>query len=364
MSDYQKVEYLQSSGMMTSPTGPYINTGYKAVSENYQIKSKFIVMNLVHNTVLFGGGSSTDIISAMMTSASQLKFYVGSGSVSSTLTSFTIGTEYEMECTANNGNLTVTLNGTSRSGAYSGTINKDYPLFIFANNSSGTAAQYSSLKVYWFQIYDNGILVRDFVPCYRKSDNVAGLYDKVNGVFYTNAGTGTFTLGPDVAGSVEPDNPSDTLIPIDFYNAMLRRRLFSNADAGVKIATGTVVSNSSVGYTISVSGTGVNISNIILFPETVFEDNYPYESLWSYDTYSLFYMTKSSGFYYYSDYGDSINLGTGYSQGNYIYKNNFNYVTTPGNFGYDIEGDSFNIYIAGNYGAFWAWGRTWRWIVW
>lgn len=55
-----------------------------------------------------------------------------------------------------------------------------------------------SMKHYSSQFYDNDILTRNFVPCYRKADNVAGLYDLVNGVFYTNAGTGTFIVGGNV----------------------------------------------------------------------------------------------------------------------------------------------------------------------
>lgn len=41
-------------------------------------------------------------------------------------------------------------------------------------------------------------IVCDFVPCYRKSDNKAGMYDLVNGEFYTNDGTGEFILGGEV----------------------------------------------------------------------------------------------------------------------------------------------------------------------
>jgi hypothetical protein len=37
-----------------------------------------------------------------------------------------------------------------------------------------------------------------FVPCYRKSDNVAGIYDLYTSTFYVNNGTGTFVVGPDV----------------------------------------------------------------------------------------------------------------------------------------------------------------------
>lgn len=35
-------------------------------------------------------------------------------------------------------------------------------------------------------------------PCYRKSDNEPGMYDVINNVFYTNVGSGSFGVGPDV----------------------------------------------------------------------------------------------------------------------------------------------------------------------
>lgn len=44
----------------------------------------------------------------------------------------------------------------------------------------------------------DGTPIRNFVPCYRVSDGVIGLYDTVEGKFYTNAGTGAFTKGADV----------------------------------------------------------------------------------------------------------------------------------------------------------------------
>ena len=34
-----------------------------------------------------------------------------------------------------------------------------------------------------------------YIPCYRKSDNVVGLYDIIADEFKTNAGTGSFTKG-------------------------------------------------------------------------------------------------------------------------------------------------------------------------
>ena len=43
-------------------------------------------------------------------------------------------------------------------------------------------------------MYDNGTLIRDFIPC-KNASGVIGLWDDVNGVFYQNAGSGTFDAG-------------------------------------------------------------------------------------------------------------------------------------------------------------------------
>lgn len=64
---------------------------------------------------------------------------------------------------------------------------------------NGTKAQdYYTGRIYSLKFIYDGDIVRDFVPCYRISDNVAGMYDMANGVFYTNSGSGSFTVGPDV----------------------------------------------------------------------------------------------------------------------------------------------------------------------
>ena len=69
------------------------------------------------------------------------------------------------------------------------------PLF---GNRSGANVYKGSFKLYYCKMWDESGMVRDFVPSYSKSDNEIGMYDTVNGVFYTNAGTGTFLKGDDV----------------------------------------------------------------------------------------------------------------------------------------------------------------------
>ena len=75
-----------------------------------------------------------------------------------------------------------------------GTFTTPYNLMLFAVNTKGTGSSYCSAKLWMCQIYDNGTLVRDFVPCINPA-GAAGLYDLVSGEFYGNSGTGSITYG-------------------------------------------------------------------------------------------------------------------------------------------------------------------------
>ena len=72
-------------------------------------------------------------------------------------------------------------------------------LYLFACNETNRPGYLpSKVKLYSCKIYNNRALVRDYIPCYRKSDGVIGLYDLVNDTFNTNIGTGTFKKGGDI----------------------------------------------------------------------------------------------------------------------------------------------------------------------
>lgn len=54
-------------------------------------------------------------------------------------------------------------------------------------------------RIYSCKIWNgSNVLIKDFIPCYRKSDNTPGMYDLVSESFITNGGTGTFLKGEDV----------------------------------------------------------------------------------------------------------------------------------------------------------------------
>lgn len=80
--------------------------------------------------------------------------------------------------------------------AYSGTNVK---LGIFKlgeiNNTWYNSSAWQIGKLYYYKLYDNDTLVRDFIPAKRISDGKCGLWDKVNFKFYTDESGGNFTAG-------------------------------------------------------------------------------------------------------------------------------------------------------------------------
>lgn len=65
-------------------------------------------------------------------------------------------------------------------------------LLLLAGTTSAGVRSVSPGTIYGCQIYDNGTLVRDFVPA-KNANDVIGLLDLVTQTFYTNAGSGSFT---------------------------------------------------------------------------------------------------------------------------------------------------------------------------
>ena len=222
-TEYQEVEYIESSGTQ------YIDTGYKPTSNNLRIACEF-EYTADHSASSVFGSESSGKYSIVPWGAPE--FYVGSSTQLLAQTT-ALNTKYALDAHANAGTLTVSLNGTTHSASYSGSILTTVNMGIFCNIIAGVASQFCSMKLYAMYIYDNGNLVRDFVPCYRKSDNVAGLYDLVNNVFYTNAGSGVFAVGADSNKHAIATITPGGVIPMQYA---LRRRMMINVSKGLPIS--------------------------------------------------------------------------------------------------------------------------------
>ena len=107
---------------------------------------------------------------------------------------------HEIKCSTIIGDAYFELNGTRiLSSTATTSVSRDNVWIFKARYNDAYNIPTTNAKLYYAKIYDSSkVLVRDFVPCYRKSDGEIGLYDRVENKFYTNAGTGVFLKGNDV----------------------------------------------------------------------------------------------------------------------------------------------------------------------
>ena len=73
-------------------------------------------------------------------------------------------------------------------------------IFCYLRLIDGELSAYSTRDFIFHgaRISQGNDVVREYIPCYRKSDGEIGLYEKYTGEFLINEGTGTFTKGADI----------------------------------------------------------------------------------------------------------------------------------------------------------------------
>lgn len=153
--------------------------------------------------------------------------------------------------------------------ATAGTFQCTHNLFLFANNNNGTVAGHGIAKLYSCQIYDNGTLVRDYIPC-ATSAGVAGLYDLVTQSFHGNAGTGTFAHGA-VIEPIEapvPSTPTEFVAATDKATVYLSWSEAENATGYYLYRDGVLRATvEGTEYTDTLPGSGSYVYELIAFNE-------------------------------------------------------------------------------------------------
>ena len=170
--DYTPIEYLESTGTQ------YINTNYIAdVNTNITIKFSDI------KTWILGSVELTGMQDDFGIAANIIRF----------------GTQYIRNLDFSNNIYTInvnkngyTINGNETHWQQIPEMSCKKNVFLFWANGSSAA---KSGKIYYTKIYDNDVLVRDFIPVLDKN-GVPCMYDRVEKKFYYNAGTGQFVAGP------------------------------------------------------------------------------------------------------------------------------------------------------------------------
>lgn len=180
-SGYEQLQYIEGTGTQ------YINSGF--IPNN----STRLVMDIepvsVNGTHIFGSRSSS--------SASNFFLLLCTGGyyrddyAANKLTT-TVAPSGRVTIDKNKNNIAIGETSYSHTAA---TFTGVYPIALLASNTGGTVSYFTKAKLYSCQIYDNGTLVRNFIPC-KNAAGTVGLWDDVNSTFYSNAGTGVFLAGP------------------------------------------------------------------------------------------------------------------------------------------------------------------------
>ena len=187
--EYQEVEYIVSS------TNQYLNTGLALWStSNWKIENKFSVNQHYNYNNMFGVTGVTDTNNEMWI-ASDKKYYIRVGGISkNAIKTIEINTPYTFIHDNTGNNYKVYVDGELAKTFSKSNTNTD-KILLYGHRDGG---QYLKGKTYYLKLWKDGQLLRYFIPCYKTGDNEQnGLYDIVNDVFYTNAGTGNFSRGND-----------------------------------------------------------------------------------------------------------------------------------------------------------------------
>lgn len=195
-SGYTRQNYLESTGTQ------YIDTGYYVGNKKTRIVADFVKTTpLYQQGVLFACCSPND-------SQAFYNPYYGASGTNNSLSIYGLGRALVLQFLSKL-NTHITFDVTvdiPNSSSYSH-IEQGADVFQFTtntstiyNNSLGLFAQHYgtnfnakvSAQLYQFKIYENDVLVHDYVPALRDLDTKPGLYDVVANEFKVNNGTGEF----------------------------------------------------------------------------------------------------------------------------------------------------------------------------
>ena len=222
-NEYQEVEYIESTGTQYIDTGvaPTNKTNIKLDIEFISGKSDKWIPLIAERTRLT---NSYQAMFGIWINSSTKEIALNYADIDTAGITGTNGSgRHVYSNTKNKFYLDNTLIKTLSTSSFTSTLN----LYVFALNglndgSTNIETRNCTAKLYELKIYDDNILIRDFVPCYRKSDNEIGMYDLVSNQFYTNAGTGVFLMGTEV-------NKADVnLKPIIGNKKVLKRYIGEN----------------------------------------------------------------------------------------------------------------------------------------
>ena len=196
-TEYQEIEYIQSSGTQYINTWVSAPNWFKAILKVEMVATGTASQTIIgaHNLNSPYGRNNINVF----TFGNTWGLHMNDEMINS-LWSFVIWEAYEVDGSTILWASYLDVDGVRLTTGSNTSPMSSNNILIFTNQYEVNAhSVFVSARLYSCMLYNSSYeLVRDFVPCYRKSDDEIWMYDLVNDVFYTNSWTWTFTKWPDV----------------------------------------------------------------------------------------------------------------------------------------------------------------------
>lgn len=193
-SGYKKLEYIENTSQA------YIDTGVDGGHFN-KVYHKFILTEITGTWINIWGtrNGSTAQGRALFINVDKKCFGVNHNSVN-TISTIPCNTAILYQVTYNNGTFRINDQTLVYDAA---TFSNTKNCRLFQLNDATTplddiaSRKFARMKCYSFKMWQDDTLVRDFVPARQLSDNKVGMWDKVEGKFYSSAHDGYEFKGSD-----------------------------------------------------------------------------------------------------------------------------------------------------------------------
>jgi len=184
-SGYMLLDYIESSGTQ------YIDTGFTPNQDTRAVLDLWVTNNASGNVALFGARQGTKVTTFAV--------WLGDGVVNPQYGSIAYNTktltlDYATRLTYDMNKTAFSVNGQTVTFA-SETFSAGCNLTLLSVNTAGAVDTRISVgKLYSCKLYDNGTLIRDYIPVMNEF-GVAGLWDLVEKKFYGSATSTAFIAG-------------------------------------------------------------------------------------------------------------------------------------------------------------------------
>ena len=191
LEPYQPLTYIQNT--VTSGAGnEKLDTGWiSSYERNFKVEIKYQIVTASQRYCLLSSYNASNHISLELNASNHSRFYLNGAAVDN-VNGATISTSAPSTSIftyrASDGYWTHTCDGTVTSGTKKINVGAaGGSAWMFVDRAGRYTTFKSQLKIFYCKIWDNDVLVRDFIPAKKLSNNEIGLVDLLTNKFYGNS---------------------------------------------------------------------------------------------------------------------------------------------------------------------------------